>query len=1021
MFFIAISITFGSSDTNVNIYYNLTTDNSLIIDINVSYPDSQNISEVILTMYNRLSKHMVNFLRMDLFHISDDLCAQRILQALKCSLAKCIKRVGKTTIRLMYLFPVHSIFGTWYFKLKYYNNTEHAFRTVQKELDLNHYGLKAMMKEELKLKLKIKELTADKVEVLCDSQRPLHTEPISVGFPLTKVGFGLNNMLYFGELYQRNGDPYGPKCVHPILLNLTLHEKNNIKCFDVFNVGKDKRLCATTAEDRPKPLFLFSDRQEIPNYFAGSSSFVNLTTDITYSDLPQNIIIETDIRSCFQVYSREHNENKNLCLPSFMVLEWISHLSKFVIQYESLTIWSSNQMDYQCPAGKISTILANDCLQSHNSTVENRTCNTSAGFTIYHSDTDTLHLKPVEERNECVINFILCFQNPRQRPGHVYLFPSSKTAVRPPSMFKPIQFTNLNYVLHQCAEARQEENLLELEDEILTNVSAAAMMSNILVKSSPLHCDCEEKPLSCFLNNTTPSVPSEYPVAIMTFNIKDINPNSMAYCFVDNIKSPAVNLDNLIIYNICNRKNVSKVLRDLHAPIYLAYSVSADFPLVTFTCTNRYVEKKKVVCGLRDRNSMIVTLESQFEPISRQNIMINLNHLVDKFNNISCSWNSSMQQQHHNRVPMHTIITSVMETYCSSLHSPYKIRYTNYNNTHVQCIVRSKNPACLIPPLKIEIGLVSCVGDTCMENLKTERLLIANRNSTSLDDICKVYYKKYNLQQNVLPIKLTRFQSNIANYTIEFSNISFQTYMGSRYWPGPCSLGKIIPTVVMKRYLQHVLVTTFLDTDCTKDLSFMVNISIHKLNSLIYNYGANNKIYHEIISSKKLLQTYNNIKNYKHDDTKHDDTKLQSWYDHADKAIVIPISDSFIDHLNQVYRSPVVVFISCSYGGRVQTLEIPAWMFSDKIYDYRHLRDKYRHTWPKFKVKSHQHIWLKDHTGFFVIISFPATISLTIFLLMLILFCALYRVKPLVREHQIIRNIYRCRERNSGTIKESFL
>lgn len=982
-------LTYVSSDTDVNIYYNLTMDNSLIINISISYPHGLNISEGKLTMYNHLS---TNILSMDLFHISEDLCAQIIKQALKCTSAVCVNHVGESNISLLYSSPAHSVFGIWYFKLKYYDNVQRMFKMVEKELNLNQY---ALVNEKLKLKLKIRKLTADKVELLCYCPRPFYSEPISKGFPLTKVGFGLNNLLYFGDLYQRKGSPFDPRCTYPLVLNSTsIHDKNDIKCFDVVNFRKDNRLCRSS-KDRLKPLFLFSDRQDIPNYFAGNLSFVNPTTYTIYNHMPQNIIIESDIRSCFQVHS-ENNNNKNLCLPSPMILEWISQLARFVIQYESVIVWSSNLTDYQCPTGKILTILTHDCLENHPFTNEGtgfRTCNKSAGFTIYHND--TLHLKLMEKRNDCIINFILCFQNLRQRPRYVYLFPSSKPVVRPIA-FNPVQVTNLKYVL-QCPPALQEQNLLELEDEILAN--ASSMAPNILVKNGPLHCSCEEKPFTCFVNNTR-HVSSEYPVATMTFNIKDINPNSLAFCFIDNIKSSVINLNNQIIYNVCQR-HVSHDLRDLYAPIHLAYSVSPDFPLVTFNCTNSYIGKKKKACGLKDQYLMMVTLESQYkntQSISRNNITINLNHLVDDtFNRISCLWhNSSVQRD----VPIRHVITSVMETYCSSLHSPYKLRYTYYNDSHVQCIVRSINPACFIQPLKIEIGPVSCSGHACMENLRTERLLITNISSTSLDDsICTVYYRYHNPQKNVIPVKQTRLQ----NYVYKSSSISFQKHLKPK--SSPCSLRNTVPTIMLKRYFKHVLVTTFLETDCTKHLPFSVNISIFKLNSIIPNYDQYNIIHHKTISSKVLQQ-----QNMDYNNSRPNDENLHFWYDKTDKTILISISDSFIHNLIKLYQSPIVVLVQCLFTETniTKKLEIPAWMFKNIYKDQysTHLQDVDKYTWPNFKPKG-QIIFEKDQVGLFLMKSLPVTVFVIIILLIIIISCVLCHVRPLVKERSILQHIYR--------------
>lgn len=974
MFFVFLIIILGtgiSSEKNVKIflYYNLTTDNSLVINVNISHPHPQNISEVKLMMYNRLSTGaMGKILRMNIFHMSDDLCAQTIQQYLNCTLAMCINQLSNTNITLQYLFPTHSVFGMWYFQFEYYDNVQDTFKMIQEELDLSQYTI---INEEPDLKLKIKKLTADKVELLCYSGSPLPTEPAGVVFPLTKVGFGFNNLLYFGELYQRNGNPYGAKCTHPVIFNSsTIHKKNDIKCFDTTNKGKDNILCI---ED--KPLFLFSDRQDIPHYFAGNLSFVNPATGKIYRNIPQNIIFELDIRSCFQVYSINDNENKNLCLPSSMVIEWIKYLSTFVSKYESLMVLPSDRTEYQCPAGKILTIVTNNCLANHHhSVIDEQTCNRSVGFTIFHND--TLNLKDVEERNECIINHILCFQNFRQRPGHVYLFPSSKPVVRP-SNFNPTQNTNLGY-LSRCQLSHHQQNLLELEEEIFSN--ASSKIANILVNNENLYCNCEQKPFTCF---STTNSSSEYPIATMTFNRRS---SSMVYCFLDNIKSPAVNLNKLVIDHVCER-NKSQDLENIYTPNQLEYSFS-PFPLTTFNCANRYIEEIKKTCGLEAQSLMMVSLYNQYEnnSIPSQNIRINVNYLDDKTNRILCFWNSSSLQ--HN-IPISDVITSVMDTYCSSLYSPYKINFFYHNNTHVQCTARLKNNACPIQLQQIKIGFKSCTSNTCLENLRTERSLIVMESSSP--HVCTVYYRYSHPQQDIITMK----QTGLSKYTYNSTSVLLHNNQYNNSMS--CLLKNIVPEVTMKRYYKHVLITAFLDTDCTREnFTFSVNISVLKINSY-------DKIYHKTINSRDLQSKNNNLRS--------DNITLHLWYDDTNKAILIPISDYFIQHFIQLYQSPIIAHVTCIYNknNRTKTLEIPAWRFKS-IYNKdqynTHLQNIDRYTWPMYKPKSHQPFFEGDQTGFFVMIYLPLTLCILIPLLILILLCILCYLKPLVRERSILHNIW---------------
>lgn len=978
IFIIFMSIFSAYGDVDVNVDHNLTSGNSLIINISISHPHERNISEVKLTMYNSLYGNIIDSLTMDIFQGSNNLCAQRIKETFKCSIVLCTIGIDRTGIILLYAFPRQPILGIWHFQFEYYDDTQNVLSTVQKKLNLEHF---AITSQKLEPKLKIENFSGDKVEVSCYSKTELFFKKSNSHFPLTKVGFGLNNYIYFTDLYQRNGDPYGLKCVHGVLADsATIHEGNNIKCFDVVNLGKDNRLCSST-EDWHKPLFLFSDRENIPAYFAGHLSFINPIPGSVYSHIPQNIVFETDIRSCFQV-PQKSNDMKNLCLTSSVLLQWLSIFSRFVIQYESLTVWSTNQTNYQCPGGIILTIIANDCFENDQFENNSRSCNESAGFTIYHND--TLHLKPVEARNECITNFILCFQNPRQRPGYVYLFPSSNSLIIH-KMFNPIQVTNLNFV-HQCPVARVTQNLLKLEDEILKN--ASSIIPNIVVKTGHLHCDCEQKPFTCFGNAT-------FTIARMSFDVKDIiNSNSVAFCFIGSTKSPVINLNRLLFHHLCDR-NTSKYLQGLYAPVHLTYSVTPDFPLITFSCTNNLIDKGKKVCELEDHDLMRVTIETQYrnvQSISNENVTLNLNYLnsVDKFNRMSCSKNSSVQ---HN-IPIRDIIMSVMSTYCANFLSPYRIHYTSYNNTHVVCSALSVSSLCNIELLNIAIGSTSCSSDTCLENLRTERLLVTDKNSTSLyQNTCTVYYRYHNPQGNVIPIKQSR---SMPQYTYKSNSVFYQ--QSSQF--SLCSSQHIAPVVVMKRYFKHVLVTSFLDNRCNKDLPFIVNVNIVKLNSIIHNYDQQTIIYAKTTNSREL-QTENN----------HlipDDGELHFSYDYAEKAILVIISDSFIHDLIHSYQSPIMVHVLSIYKGSNMTgyLEVPIWMFGDLYKDQynRYTQDKDQ-PWPIFKPRS-QLLYEKDQVGLFIIISFPVTFFIIISLVIITLSCVLYKIKPLTKEHLILQNMY---------------
>jgi hypothetical protein len=928
----------------------------------MSHPHKQDISDVKLTIYTNLSTNVqTKLLNMDLFFIEERLRAQKIQQALRCDRVICISNGNQTNIILFYSFPVFPV--KLYFQFEYYNHIQNSSKIIQKELDLRKY---AITNENLKLKLKLTKMRTDKVELSCHSENPWFTNPIDMNYPLTKVGFGFNNLLYLGELYQRNGNPYDPRCTHPILFNsVIIPDKNDMKCFDVTNYSKDNRPCI-----KDKPLFLFSDRQDIPNYFAGNLSFINPTIGNIYKNIPQNIIFELDIRSCFQVNSIKDTTSRNLCLPSSMIIKWIAHLSKLVSQYNSLVVLPSDQMNYQCPAGKILTILANTCLtENYSISSNNSTCNESFGFEIFYNN--TLRLRHMRERNECIINYILCFQNLRQRSGHVYLFPSSKPLVRPET-FNPIQITNLSY-LSQC---NQQQNLLTLENTIFNN--APSKIPNILVRAENLYCDCEEKPFTCLITNSS----SEYPIATMTFNTSDIKSNSMVYCFVGNVHSPVLNLNNMIINHIC-KKNTVQDLSTLYITNPFKYSISL-FPLTTFSCTNTYPNR---TCGIEDKG--LLSLYTQYLNITSENITININYLTDgDFNKLSCSWkNSSIK---HN-IPTSSIITSVMETYCRNLNLPYKIDYSYYNNTHVRCKARLKNNICGIQLQKIEIGSVSCTSNTCFKNFKTERSLIKERKFS--DNICIVYYR-YQPQQYSIG-------NTIPQYTYKDNSISVP--LKEKESDHSCLLENIIPEVVIERYFKHVLVTAFLDTDCTeKNLPFVVNINILKLNSVMYD-NNHTIIYHKIIDSNNLQLKNNNFK-------PGDNNNLHFIYDHTDKTILIPISDSFIQRLVQIHQSPVIVYVKCMYNrnNEIKKIKIPIWLFKknykDKYY-YRYLQNTDKYTWPRFKPRS-PYLFKRDQTGFFVLIYLPIALCVFIPFLLIILLSILYHIRPMVREYLILRNIW---------------
>ena len=350
-------------------------------------------------------------------------------------------------------------------------------------------------------------------------------------------------------------------------------------------------------------------------------------------------------------------------------------------------------------------------------------------------------------------------------------------------MFKPVQMTNLNYV-RQCRVAHLAQNLLMLEEEILKN--ASFVIPNIVVKTGQLHCDCEQKPFTCFGNST-------FTVARMNFKIKDINSNSMAFCFIGNKKSPVMNLNRLILDNLCEG-NIPKSLQDQYAPIYLTYSVTPDFPLIIFKCTNNPINEGMEICDLEDQDLMKVTIESQYkniQSISNENITINLNYFnsMDKFNRILCSKNSSVQ---HN-IPIKDVITSVKSTYCASFLSPYRIRYTSYNDSHVVCSVLPVSPLCPIQLLKMVIGSTSCSSDTCIENLRTERLLIRVINSTAVyDNICTVYYRYHNPQGKIITTKQSRL---LPKYTYKSNSVFYQRSSQTTL----CSSKNISPVVVIDR------------------------------------------------------------------------------------------------------------------------------------------------------------------------------------------------------------------------------
>ena len=74
----------------------------------------------------------------------------------------------------------------------------------------------------------------------------------------------------------------------------------------------------------------------------------------------------------------------------------------------------------------------------------------------------------------------------------------------------------------------------------------------------------------------------------------------------------------------------------------------------------------------------------------------------------------------------------------------------------------------------------------------------------------------------------------------------------------------------------------------------------------------------------------------------------------------------------------------------------------------RYLQEKGK-PWPIFKPEN-QPLYENDQTGLFIIISFPVTFSVIIFLVVITISCVLYNIKPLAKERLILQNMYTLHE-----------